>query len=249
MSSRYPNNTNIQKGIRCMYSSNDQSHQSITGYGRILCRLKNYCHGTFNEIKWKRHYAIKLLTSQQLKLHIKSSWKCVLEQFKKHCNHYDLLPENHSAYRKHYSCETSLLRRTNDILWNMENKLVTSVTLLDLSATFDTVDHGILLEILHNKFGVDGNVLEWYSYYLKPRKFKVSINKAYSTEKTMQFSVPQESVQWAFLFIAYTSTLPEVIKFLTLSSFANAHSLRKVFSPSTKPMMKTTPLQPLKKQC
>ena len=78
--------------------------------------------------------------------------KCALEQFNKHCDDYDLLPENQSAYRKHYSCETSLLRMTNDILWNVENKLITAVTLLDLSAMFDTVDHDILLEVLHNKF-------------------------------------------------------------------------------------------------
>ena len=52
-----------------------------------------------------------------------------------------------------------------------------------------------------------------------------------STEKTMQFSVPQGSVQGAFLFMAYTSTFPEVIKDLTLGSFANDHSLRKAFSP------------------
>ena len=43
-----------------------------------------------------------------------------LEQFNKHCDDHDLLPENQSAYRKYYSCETSLLRITNDILWNME---------------------------------------------------------------------------------------------------------------------------------
>ena len=47
----------------------------------------------------------------------------------------------------------------------------------------------------------------------------------------MQFSVPQGSVQGAFKFITYTSTFPEVIKDLTLSSFANDHSLRKAFSP------------------
>ena len=91
---------------------------------------------------------------------------------------------------------------TNNILWNVENKLVTVVTLLDLSANFDTVDHDILLEVLHNKFGIDGNALKWYSNYLKPRKFKVNIKKAYSAEKTMQFSIPQRSVQGAFLFIA-----------------------------------------------
>ena len=121
--------------------------------------------------------------------------KFALEQFSQHCDDYDLLPENQSAYRKHYSCETSLLRMTNDILWHIENKLITAVTLLDLSAVFDTVDHDILLEALHNKFGIDGNALKWYSNYLKLRRFKVNINKAYSTEKTMQFSVPQGSVQ------------------------------------------------------
>ena len=82
----------------------------------------------------------------------------------------------------------------------MENKLVTAVTLLDLLAAFDTVDQDILMEVLHNKFGIDGNALKLYSNYLKPRKFKVNINKAYSTEKTMQFSIPQGSVQGAFLF-------------------------------------------------
>ena len=34
----------------------------------------------------------------------------------------------------------------------MENKLVTAITILGLSAIFDTVDHDILLEVLHNKF-------------------------------------------------------------------------------------------------
>ena len=112
----------------------------------------------------------------------------------------------------------------------MENKLVTAVTLLDLLAAFDTVDHDILLEILHNKFGIDRDAPKWSTNYLKPRKFKVNINKAYSTEKTMQFSIPQGSIQGAFLFIACTSTFPEVIKDLTLSSFADDHMLRKAFS-------------------
>ena len=148
-----------------------------------------------------------------------------------HCDDHDLLPENQFAYRKYFGCETSLLRITNDILWNMENKLITAVTLLDLSATFDRVYHDILLEVLHNKFGIDGNALKWYSSYLKPRRFKVNINKAYLTEKTMQFSITQGSVQGPFLFIAYTSTFPEVIEDLTLSSIADDHSHRKAFSP------------------
>ena len=113
----------------------------------------------------------------------------------------------------------------------MENKLVTAVTILDLLATFDTVDHDLLLEVLRNKFGIDGNTLKCYNDYFKPRKFKVNINKACSTEKAMQFSVPQGSVQAAFLFIAYSSKFHEVITDLTLNSFTDDHSLRKSFSP------------------
>ena len=113
----------------------------------------------------------------------------------------------------------------------METKLVTAVTILDLSATFDTVDHDLLLEVGHNKFGIDGNALKWYNNYLKPRKFKVNINRTYSTEKTMQFSIPQGSVHGAFFFIAYSSTLHKVITNLTLDGFADDHLLRKALSP------------------
>ena len=45
----------------------------------------------------------------------------------------------------------------------MENQLVTAVTILDLSATFDTVDHDLFLDVLHNKFGIDGDALKWYT--------------------------------------------------------------------------------------
>ena len=49
----------------------------------------------------------------------------------------------------------------------------------NMSHDFYTVDHDILLELLHNKFGINGNALKWNSNYLKPRKFKVNLNKAY----------------------------------------------------------------------
>ena len=113
----------------------------------------------------------------------------------------------------------------------MENELVTAVTIWDLSAAFDRVDHDLLLELLQNKCGIDGHALKWYNNYLKPKKFKVNINGVYSIKKSMQFSVPQGSVQGTFLFIAYTSTLHKVITDITLNSFADDHSLRKAFSP------------------
>ena len=40
------------------------------------------------------------------------------------------------------------MKVANDILLNMNSKLVTLLVLLDLTAAFDTVDHAILLKRL-----------------------------------------------------------------------------------------------------
>ena len=50
-----------------------------------------------------------------------------------------------SAYRKHHSTESALLKIHNDILLNMAKGSVRALTLLDLSAAFNTIDHTILL--------------------------------------------------------------------------------------------------------
>ena len=82
--------------------------------------------------------------------------KVTLDQFTQHCNRNSLLPNYQSAYRQYHSCETSLVKLVNDILWAMEKQLVTVVVILDLSAAFDTVNHDLLLEVLENRFGVAG---------------------------------------------------------------------------------------------
>ena len=88
--------------------------------------------------------------------------RCTLQQFTQHCNKHTLLPHFQSTYQKHHSCETSLLKLTNDLLWGMEKQHVTSMIILDLSAAFDTVDHELLLRVLNHKFGVTDMALEWY---------------------------------------------------------------------------------------
>ena len=54
----------------------------------------------------------------------------------------------HSAYRKHHSTETTLLRVTNGILWTIDRRQDVVLVLLDLSAAFDTIDHTISVERL-----------------------------------------------------------------------------------------------------
>ena len=157
--------------------------------------------------------------------------KVTLTQFTKHCDENKLLPAYRSAYRKNHSCETSLLKLVDDLLWAMEEQLVTAVMILHLSAAFSTVDHDLLLEVLEKRFGVTDKAKQWYCNYIKQRKFSVIIDKNKSEPRQLKCSVPQGSIQGAFLFISYTSTLDEIVKDLTLNGFADDHSVRKTFKP------------------
>ena len=86
-----------------------------------------------------------------------------------------------------------LLKLANDLLWAMERKNVTTLLALDLSAVFDTVDHGILLTTLNSNLGIDSTALEWIRNYLAPRDMKIKIGNSYSERKELTFSVLQGS--------------------------------------------------------
>ena len=46
--------------------------------------------------------------------------KCALRQFIKHRDDNSLLPTHQSVYRKNYSCETTLVKLFDDLLWSMK---------------------------------------------------------------------------------------------------------------------------------
>ena len=72
-----------------------------------------------------------------------------------------------SAYKKLHSTETALLRVHDDILRTVLDRGSTVVLLLlDLSAAFDTVDHGLLLHRLNTRFGIKDKVRAWFKSYL-----------------------------------------------------------------------------------
>ena len=120
---------------------------------------------------------------------------------------------------------------TNNILWSMERTEVTAVIVLDMSAAFDTVDHDLLLDILHNKYSITDTALQWYQSYLRPQGMKIHINGAYSSIRTLNNSVLHGSASGANLFTAYCAPFESVIPAgITINGFADDHSIRKPFS-------------------
>ena len=133
-------------------------------------------------------------------------------QLQSHLSLNGLYPVFQSAYRRHHSTETALLKIKNDLLMTMNKQHVTLLVLLDLSSAFDTLNHDTLLNVLHSRFGIEGTALHWFDSYLSNRTQQVSICGTLSQKFNLVSGVPQGSCLGQLLFILYTSSLFEIIE-------------------------------------
>jgi hypothetical protein len=108
--------------------------------------------------------------------------KCASIQLNNYFDENSLYGTFQSAYRSCHSTETALLRLHNDVMIALDQKHDVILILLDLSAAFDTIDHGILLHRLKAPFGIDGVVLKWIESFLCGRTQKVCIDGSMVSE-------------------------------------------------------------------
>ena len=95
--------------------------------------------------------------------------RLVVKQLNIYLESNGLMPPLQSAYRLHHSTETALLNVMSDILMAADDRQVTLLALLDLSAAFDCVDHDIVLSRLRSSFGLEDTVLAWIRSFLIDR--------------------------------------------------------------------------------
>jgi len=82
--------------------------------------------------------------------------RLVARQLIHYLNAAKLLPSLQSAYRAHPSTATAVVRVLADVLRALDTGDLALLTLLDLSAAFDTVDHTTLMRCLEISYGRDG---------------------------------------------------------------------------------------------
>ena len=123
-----------------------------------------------------------------------------------HMKQNNLLDPMKSTYRVGHSTETALLRIHSDINSAIDKGKVVFLTLLVLSAAFDTVGYEILLSFLKVHVGIDGPVVRLLKHILLI-ELSISMNGALSELSELEFGVLQGSVLIPIAFCIYTIPL------------------------------------------
>jgi hypothetical protein len=139
-----------------------------------------------------------------------------VDKLSEYCADNNINEPYQSAYNKNHSCETALLEVFNQILNNMDGQNVTLLTLLDLSAAFDTVPHQRFLERLENDYGITNSALSWFSSFFADRYQTVKINTACSDPSLLETGMPQGSGTGPWGYSKYTGPLGLLLRIIRL---------------------------------
>ena len=117
--------------------------------------------------------------------------------------------------------EYCLNHHADDTQMTIDSGNISALVLLDLSAAFDTVDHSIMLQVLRDRFCVEGRALEWFESYLCDRTQTYQVKDQQSRPREVDCGVPQGSVLGPQKFIPYTEDLAELIDEYCLNHHAD----------------------------
>ncbi len=135
-----------------------------------------------------------------------------------------LLDRSQYGSRTEHSTESAAAEVVDRILIEMDQMNTPITVVLDLSKTFDTLDHESLL-IKLKYYGITGVSLKLIESYLTNRKQYVKIDAICSEMSTLNTSVPQGSNFGPLFFIIYINDIAEASKIFDFIIYADDTTL------------------------
>lgn len=157
--------------------------------------------------------------------------KIIESQLREHINDKQIIPLYQSGFRPHHSCLTALLNISDDIITSTDNGQITALILLDFSKAFDTLDHDILIAVLHF-IGLTEKAISLLSNYLTGRRQRVVINNESSNILEVSSGVPQGSILGPLLYTVYTCNFFSYITYCRYHFYADDTQLYYSFDAS-----------------
>ena len=117
-----------------------------------------------------------------------------------------ILPAEMHGYRKGLGSTTALIELQGDLLRKNSDGKITGMSLLDVSAGFDTVPHAYLLRKLE-ALGYSQRTLKWFISYLEDRWAMVQIGGSRSKRRRIMKGIPQGGPMSPALWREYTIDL------------------------------------------
>ncbi|XP_062818981.1 probable RNA-directed DNA polymerase from transposon BS isoform X1 [Anolis carolinensis] len=152
----------------------------------------------------------------------------------------DYLDSSQSGFRPGHGTETALVALVDDLRRELDRGSASLLVLLDISAAFDTIDHGILLGRLSG-MGLGGIALQWLRSFLGDRSQMVKLGDTCSDPWPLTCGVPQGSILSPMLFNTYMKPLGEAIRGFGVRChlYADDTQLYYSFPPNSKEAAQT----------
>ena len=156
--------------------------------------------------------------------------KIMNDQIRAHLNKYNILPPNQSGFRPGFSCTTTLLDVTDDIIEATDGGKSTALVLIDYTKAFDTLDHELLLSVLHF-VGFSNDAINFMKSYLNSRYQYVETDKGVSSALPLRCGIPQGSILGPLLFSIYTCNITSCLEYCKAHLYADDTQLYVSFFP------------------